>query len=521
MGNDAKQRVTDFVKALPAAHRVMIVSALVGLAMGGVMFAKWVMTPSYTVLYSGLEPEAVASAIEELDTLGVPYELEGGGSTVLVPREMLYETRASLAAEGITGTAEIPGYELLDGQGLTVSDFRQRVDYQRALEGELSKTLMAMDGVDSATVRLVLPQEELFSNEEKPVTASILLDTKRQLSEPEVESVTFLVSSAVEGLTPEQITVADASGVVLHAPGASGGATVATNRMMRQTQEYEAALAGDISKLLASAGGAPASVVVRAQLNFDETSTETERFDPRSQVVTSEALSEETFEGAGAGPGAEGTVGIDGDPVDAEGGASNTYNKTDATREFGVNRTVARTNQAPGSVERLSVAIVMDDGTLTGVESLPTGEVESLVAAAVGLDAQRGDTIAVSTMALPKPMVDEPEAVPAGPIALVPQVVGAFVLLVTCLVLFFMTRRRREPKQPKAQELETPVLELREVEEQTDVLSLHDEIVPASIGVPEPAGVSSGLDKEVRDLVSAQPEEIAVLLRSWLADRRS
>ena len=521
MQNDARQRATDFIKALPAAHRVMIVSALVGLAMGGVMFAKWVTTPSYTVLYSGLEPAAVASAIEELEGLGVPYELQGGGSTVLVPREMLYETRAQLASEGITGTTEVPGYELLDGQGLTVSDFRQRVDYQRALEGELSKTLMAMNGIDSATVRLVMPEEELFSDEEKAVTASILLGTKRQLTETEVESVTFLVSSAVEGLTPDQITVADATGVVLHAPGSSGGATVATNRMMRQTQEYEAALAADISKLLASAGGAPASVVVRAQLNYDETSTETERFDPRSQVVTSEAVSEETFEGVNAGPGAAGTVGIDGAETEPGEGASNTYNKSDATREFGVDRTIARTNQAPGSVERLSVAIVMDDGTLTGVETLPGGEVESLVAAAVGLDAARGDTIAVSTMALPKPQTDVPEVVPPGPMALLPQVAGAIVLLMTCLALFFMTRRRRTPKSKKA-EPEAPVLELRTVEEPTDVLQLDDDdMALAGLGMTEPAGVTSGLDKEVRDLVSAQPEEIAVLLRGWLADRRS
>lgn len=514
MATDARQRITDFIKALPAAHRVMIVAALAVLAMGGVMFSKWVTTPSYTVLYSGLGPEDVAGTIEELETLGVPYSLEGGGSTVLVPRDKLYETRAQLAGEGITGTTEVPGYELLDEQGMTVSDFRQRVDYQRALEGELSKTLMAMDGIDSATVRLVMPEEELFAERQKPVTASILLDTKRPLVETEVESVTFLVSSAVEGLTPEQITVADATGAVLHAPGSVGGASVATNRNLRQTQQYESALASDITKLLSSAGGAPASVVVRATLNFDEVETQTDTYDPRRRVAISEQAAEETFEGIGQAPGQAGTVGVDGEVTPPVEGTQNSYTKSDITREYGVSRTTATTRNAPGSVEKLSVAIVMDDGTLTGVEGLPTGDVESLVAAAVGLDPRRGDSVAVSTMALPKPGEVAEEPKPAGPMALVPQIVGAVVLLLTCLALFLMTRRRRGPK---VIELDTPVLELRDVADARD----DDQAPGETLRIPETVAVAGGLDREVRDLVAGQPEEIALLLRSWLADRRS
>ena len=514
---DPRQRITDFVKALPAAHRVMIVAAVAALAMGGVLFASWVTTPSYTVLYSGLAPEDVAGTIEELESLGVPYELEGGGSTVLVPRDKLYETRAQLAGAGITGQTQVPGYELLDDQGLTVSDFRQRVDYQRALEGELSKTLTAMDGIDSATVRLVMPEEELFTERQDPVTASILLDTKRPLAENEVESVTFLVSSAVEGLTPEQITVADAAGTVLHAPGSVGGASVATNRNLRQTQEFETALATDITKLLSSAGGAPASVVVRATLDFDETQTQTDNYDPRRRVALTEQTTEEQFEGVGSAPGQTGTVGIDGAELPAGEGATSTYNKTENSRQFGVSRTTSTTTNAPGSVEKLSVAIVMDDGTLSGVEALPVGEVESLVGAAVGLDPRRGDTIAVSSMALPKPGEVAEEPAPAGPIALVPQIVGAFVLVLTCLALFLMTRRRRSPK---VRDAEPTVLELSEGSYGDD---LTDDTVNLSDGIviPEPMpAVANGLDREVRELVSAQPEEIATLLRSWLADRR-
>lgn len=506
---DARQRATEFIKALPVAHRVLIVSALAGLVMAGMVFAKWVTTPSYTVLYSGLTNEAVAASIEQLETLGVPYKLEGGGSTVLVPRDQLYTTRASLAAEGLSGSTTPPGYELLDSQGLSVSDFRQRVDYQRALEGELSKTLMAMNGVNSATVRLVLPEEELFAENQEPVTASILLNTTRELNDQEVETVTFLVSSAVEGLTPDSITVADARGNVLHAPGDAGGTSVTSNRNMRQTRDFEQALAADIKALLAGAGGAPASVVVRASLNFDERQTETETYDPDNQVTTSEQVITEEYEGVGARPG--GAVGVDGGPVPDIAGQENTYSKEQATREFGVSRTTAQTISAPGAVDRLSVAVVMDDGSVTGADVLPAGEAEDLISAAVGLDEARGDTLAVSLMPMPRIEDAAVEEEPEGLLAMLPQIVAAVVLLLVCLALVLMTRRRKAA---------TPELVLPDTMP-AELQTFDIDELGAGNHALQPVGAPQSLEGEVRELVQSQPEEIALLLRSWLADRRN
>lgn len=504
---DIRDRITGFVRALPVAHRVAIAAALAALGMLGVLFVGWITTPTYTLLYSGLDDAALAAVIDGLETQGVPYRLEAAGSRVLVPREQLYATRASLAAEGVAGPTRPPGYELLDGQGLSVSDFRQRVDYQRALEGELARTLMAMEGIRAATVHLVMPEEELFAERQQPVTASVLLGTVRSLTETEVEAVTFLVASSVEGLEVGQITVADASGTVLHAPGDVGGSSVATNRNLRQTREFEKALAGDITTLLGQVtGGTPASVVVRSTLDFDELATETETFNPDAQVILSEQTSEERFEGAGAlAPG--GTVGLDGGPLPTEGGDSN-YQRDEALREFGVDRTTTRTVAAPGRVEKLSVAIVMDDGSLTGAAVPPDEEIEQLVSAAVGLDAERGDVIAVSTLPFPAmvedPAVEEPGMLPE----MVPQVAGVVVLLLVSIGLFLMTRRRgtvvteidRRPTQSLPAREETRVLEPPERE-------------PAMAGPSE-------LQSDVAELVQRQPEEIATLLRGWLADRR-
>lgn len=501
---DARERLTAFVKALPVAHRVAIVAAIAVVAMLAVPFVRWITTPSYTVLYSGLDDQAVAEVIDGLERDAVPYRLEAGGSRVLVPRERLYATRASLAAEGVAGRTTPPGYELLDEQGLSVSDFRQRVDFRRALEGELARTLAAMDGISEATVHVVTPERELFAERQEPVTASVLVSTSRPLVETEVEAVTFLVASSVEGLEVGQITVADAAGTVLHAPGDSGGAGVATNRNLRQTREYEQALAADIAGLLETVTSSPASVVVRATLNYDESEVETETFDDDGQVTLREQTSAERFDGTGVVPG--GTVGLDGGPLETDGGESS-YTKDETLREYGVDRVTERTVAAPGRVERLSVAIVADDGSLTGAQVPGDGELERLVGAAVGLEPERGDEVAVTTLPFPAPADSEPEPEGDDLLGYLPQAIGGLVLLVVSVLLFLMTRRRKVTVESVERTLPArPVLEAPpEREEQTQ---------------PEPALVGGRLHSDVVDLVERQPEEIATLLRSWLADRR-
>ncbi len=409
------------------------------------------------------------------------------------------------------------GYELLDDQGLTVSDFRQQVDYQRALEGELARTLMAMDGINGATVHLVLPEEQLFTERQQPTTASVLLDTGRTLSASEVEAVTFLVASSVQGLEAGGITVADASGMVLHSPGDTGVPGAVASRQLRETRAYEAAMASDITALLQRATGSPASVVVRASLNFDETSTETETYNPDTQVTLREQTLNEEFEGTGDGP--NGVVGVDGGPIE-EGAGDSSYTRDEVLREFGVDRTVTVTNQAPGQVEKLSVAIVMDDGTATGASVPGTTEVEDLVAAAVGLDEARGDSVAVTSVPFP---VSEDE--PASAVAMgdmlerIPQFVALLVFVLVAVALFLMTRRTSDEPAPAlaAAESPMPVIDI------DDTSPAEEPEAPAVEAPrrPRPTPPDDELKREVSELVERQPEEIAALLRGWLADQRS
>ncbi len=506
---ERRNRIGDMLVSLPLAHQVVIGIAAVVLAMAAFLFFQWVSTPSYTVLYSNLDDGTLATVVDELDRQGVSYEIEGGGSRVLVPKSEVYQVRAALATAGVQNGSVPQGYSILDDQGLNVSDFRQRVDYQRALEGEMELTLLAMNDITDATVHLVMPEESLFAEDEEPVTASVLLETSASLNELEVETVTFLVASGVEGLEPRNVTVADVDGAVLHAAGDIAADTAVSNRNLRMTRDFEAALATDVRNLLTSVVGEDsASVVVRAQLDFDEQSVETQTYDEESAVALRESTLNETYIGAGTPPG--GTLGVEGETVVTDTTGEYTYDREEVIREYGVDSVISREITAPGKVEQLSVAVVMDDGSLTGAIVPPAADVEALVAAAVGLDATRGDTISVSSIAYP--VAATPEEEPAAeaasamdPMAMVPQAVGGLVLLIVVVALLLMARGGGKKSKAASLEVVQPALG-----------------ASGSDGSPGLGETEDGasIHPEVMNLVQRQPEEIAVLLRSWLADRR-
>jgi len=513
---EQRSNISDMLRGLPLAHQVVIAIAAIILAMAGFFFFQWISTPSLTVLFNDLDDQNLAVVVDELERLGVPYEIEGGGNRVLVPKSEVYAVRSELAAAGVRSGANPEGYELLDGQGLNVSDFRQRVDYQRALEGELEKTLLAMDAINAATVHLVLPAETLFVQDEEPVTASVLIATNRSLAELEVETVTFLVAAAVEGLDTKNVTVADVGGMILQAGGEVTGSSVASNKNLRMTRDFEASLANDVGNILtAVVGPNAASVVVHADLDFDETSTETQTYENADATVLADSNMRETYTGVGDPPG--GTLGVEGEEVITEDGAAYTYERDEVITEYGVDQIITRTVTAPGKVESISVAVVMDDGSLTGAPVPEMAEVEALIAAAVGLEIDNGDTLSVT--AIPFPVAteavatDEEAAAAARPdiMSLIPQAIGGLVILLVAGALLLMSRG---PKKPKAVPIEAT----------TPALGASTGAAGAEHGAPAGVGAGSGADSgippDVMTLVQRQPEEIAVLLRGWLADRR-
>ncbi len=505
-----RNRLRPMLGAVSASQRVVIVVALAILVGAGFLFSRWLTTPSYAVLYSNLDDASLSKVIDQLNANKATYKLNG--NQVMVPISQVYTDRARLASAKVGGQTVPPGYELFDNQSLTASSFTQQVNYQRALEGELDKTLNALAGVRTASVRLAIPQDALFAADQKPVTAAVLLNTSASLPASEVDTVVFIVSSAVQGLDAKNVTVADTSGTVLSAPGAAGAGATGDGQT-RQRQDLEGSLTSDVQRLVSMATGKPGAVVVHAALNFDQRTSQVETYDPKASTPLNQATTTETLTGNPAG--AAGIIGVAGGALQSAASTATAYSKFDSSTTFGAGHQVTSTTVAPGQVQKLSVGIVVDDGTKTHAAAPNMPQLTQLVSAALGLDPARGDTISISAVPYPAASATPKATSAPGATSMITQVAGAAVLVIVALFLLLMAKgRRKGGGEPMGITAVT-----RRV------------LAPGASGSGESRGAlgsaSGGLPvlasarQDVMDMVVRQPEEIAILLRSWLADRKT
>jgi flagellar M-ring protein FliF len=534
-----KRRAGTVWSGFTSGQKTMLALAAAGLILGGYMFTKWASEPQWAALYGNLTATDAASVTSELGSAGVAYKLSDGGATVMVPQADVYQLRLDMSAKGLP-TQGSPGYALLDKQGITTSEFRQRVDYQRALEGELARTISAIDGVSGVDVHLVIPAEDLFTDDASHPSASVMLrpTAGRKFTSGQVRAIVHLVSSSVEGLEPEAVAVADSSGKVLSAPGEEDPLAGAEGHAA-QAKAYEDGLANSITQLLAPVTGAGGAVVrVNAVLDFDQRQTTTERFEnPETAPVLAESSTSETFTGPGGTAG--GVLGPDGIPAAVGAGATD-YSKEDTERTFAVGKVTEQAKSAPGRVTRLSVAVLLDQKSKADSE-----EVSTLVAAAAGVDPGRGDVVEVSRMAFDRSAQQETakemEAAQAqqSRSQMMNMIQTGVAMLLVLVVLFLAWRSARKAAVTRVP-LSTPgaLPSGLSAEDLALLNTARAAIAPGSVppGRSEaeayglPAGATAALGSgashevdvsdEIGELIDRQPEEVAQILRGWLAEKR-
>src|SRR3954454_18194368 len=399
-----KRRVVAAYRAFTPAQLVLAGLLVVLTLVGGLMFYRWVSAPTYAVLYTGLDAKDAADVTTQLTTDGVEYKLSNNGGTVEVPTAALDKERVALGAAGLP-KAGTGGWETLDKEGLTTSSFRQQVDYQRALEGEIGKTLRGIDGIDAAQVHLVLPEERLFTDQQRNARASVVLTTRRTLGKEQVQAVTSTVSSAVPDLDPAAVSITDSDGRLLSSK--AGGSDDQT----AQQATYEDAQTARAQSMLDQLVGSGHSVVrVSAELDFDKTKTTKKTVDATKSAVTGSDKTTETYRApdgstsGGAVTATDPTAGI----ASTTNGASE-YEKKAEKNTVVPSEQLDETQKATGTVKRQSVAVVLD----TSAKNLPpNAQVQQLVAAALGLDPKRGDTIVVSSTGFDT-VPDQPKKAPS------------------------------------------------------------------------------------------------------------
>lgn len=395
-----------FVHGLTLRQKVMIALSLVLVAGVLWLFVSLIGQGEYKTLYSGLSPDEAQSLVRRLQAENIPARLSADNSTLSVPANEVDKARLEMAAKGLPVTGR-QGFEIFDKPNWAGSDFVEQVNYQRALEGELERTIESMNGVDAVRVHLVLPHESLFTERERPAKAAVLvkLEPGARLSDNDLSAIQYLVASSVDNLKPDDVTVVDAEGRVPLLAHHQQGSQAA--------QDLEKALTQKVLATLTPVVGTDdvrAAVTVEYELGSTDNTQET--YDPNNSVVLTSQTSDQTSNtGTPQGvPGATSNVPQNQQAAasagTAEGVPQSETSKTD-NKTYGVGHTVKRVVEPPGSIKRISAAVLVNDAIEPAAQNAQGAparrkrtpdemkQIQALAAAAIGIDPARGDKLDV------------------------------------------------------------------------------------------------------------------------------
>jgi len=489
-------RAKDLANRLNPVQKIGLGAIVVTVAVGALVLGRTTTSTSMSPLYTDLQSADASAVVDALAAKNVKYQLTDAGHTVLVPSSDVYNLRVSMAGAGLPNSSQ--GYSLLDKQGITTSDFRQHVDYQRALEGELDKTLEAMNGA--------LPDESVFIDTPANPTASVLLVGKSTngINSDTVDAVVHLVASGVKNLKPADVTVIDSTGAVLSAAGVDTGATGASGQN-KATTAFEQRMSSSLTTLLSRTTGAgKVAVTVSADLNLDQVQSTSENYgpigsDPGTYVI-SEQTATEIYSNGAAAAGATGVLGPDGAIVTA------------------TTLPVSTATTAPGTIRQLHVAVLVDDKAVSADQAKT---IEGLVATAAGIDATRGDSLTVSRLPFDTSAqaqsallskADTTATKAAQKTQMIRTLAIAFVIVVALLLAYRSTRRARR--------LTTTPINIGEIGMARRVPAAA-ELEPT---LNDAAAAAVSMDHhedtmgEITMIADRRPEDVANVLRTWLAE---
>lgn len=535
--------------------------AAVALAAAGLLFWFAIQSakPPMGLLFSGLEARDSAAIVEKLEAQGVAYELRADGTTILVPQEEALRLRMTFAQEGLPAGGGV-GYEIFDNQDtLGVSSFQQSVNKLRALEGELSRTIRALDVIENARVHLALPEKRLFRENAQAPSASIVVRPRgnRRLSNEQVAAIQHLVASAVEGMTPERVSVVDDKGQLL----ANGEGADTPGAMQSRQQERQAAfeerVRAQVEDIVASiAGPGKARVQVSADMDFTRTTRESVTYDPDGQVLRSTQTRSNSQDSQNTE--SQENVSVGGNLPDGEsaGGGTDQSRETEQGSETTENFEISNTKEVQvvegGELKRLSVAVAVDGNWVTpeggGAAAYQARSEEdmqkiaTLVRSAIGFSETRGDTLEVVNVQFAQAAAESlpPEESGfmglTGPmiLRLVEILILALVTLMAILLIFRpLIKRLLEQSAPGlapagaiagpggtviAGALPAPGQAATadqamiagpksETESMIDIAKIEGQVRESSV-------------KKVGEIVNAHPEEAMSIMRAWLHESR-
>lgn len=414
MAEEALLEREDIAEEAPSApakssalkNQTTIIAIVVGVIVVGAALGFFFLKPKYNTLYTNLNQSDAAAIGSYLQKNNIPFKIGGNGDAIGVANTSVPKLRLELASKGLPRGGSV-GFEIFDKTNLTVTDFSQKLNYRRALEGELARTIGSLESVKSAKVHLALAQKNLFKNSEEKSTASVVIvaDGGMELNQEQIKGIRYLVASAIQGLEPQDVQITDMSGnslVDFNDESTQQQQKLAYNEKL--VKDYENKLESNLMKLLSPILGTGNVLVnVTAEMNFDESEIDIELYAPvddkgnaHEPVIRSEKISTEKYKKgqgpSGAVPGAQTNL-----PSFAGKNKSTTkdgrdYVKEDKTRNYEISRTIEKVKKAVGLIEKVSVAVVVNKD----ITPSERATLRRTIAVAAGLDLERGDQIAIN-----------------------------------------------------------------------------------------------------------------------------
>ncbi len=545
--------IIDRIKADPKVPLMVAGAAAIAVI---VALFLWMRSPDYRVLLSNLSAKDGGDIVSQLTQMNMPYQLADNGSAILVPADKVHELRLKLAQAGLPKGGNT-GFELLDKEQFGISQFSEQVNYQRALEGELSRTIESLSPVQTARVHLAIPKPTLFVREQKSPTASVTVGLLpgRALDEGQISAIVHMVSGSVSGLTSSNVIIVDQAGRLL-TNNDNSQQSVSTSQM-RLTQETEARLKQRIEDLLAPlVGRANVQAQVTAQVDYSKVEQTAEEYKPNQRPDSAAVRSRQSSQsqqnsngGPGGVPGA-----LSNQPVSAPSAPvetakadtkdnknaspadnksnSNINSQSDETTNYEVDRKISHTQRQIGVVDRLSVAVIInwlpqkkEDGT-EEMQPLPPEmikEIESLTREAMGYSVSRGDSLSITNSRFTDEgqLTEEPSLF-TSPV-IIAQALEYGKILLLLLVGWLLWRKGIRPqwqRYRKAQQAEAEARMFKATQMKTPLVAddvISDDMDEKTRRRLTRQRVSAEIQSQrIREMADKDPQVVAMVISQWL-----
>ncbi len=482
------------------------------LILSAIFFYQWATKVEYAALFTNMQADNAGKIVDGLKAMNIPYQLTDAGKTIMVPKDQVYEVRLSLATKGLVSEGGL-GFELFDKSNLGATDFERNINYQRALQEELRRTIIKIDAVSQARVHLVLPEKSAFIENQRKAQASIVLELKPmvKLQPAQVKGIAELVAGSVENLSVEDVNIVDSAGRILNDNMSDSGTSGLQLTQLELKRDFEKSLEDRVQQLLESIYGSN-KIVTMITANLDFNQKEANRVVwGKEGVVASEQLVQ-------SNTNTTNSTGIVGDPNRVTLGDTPEVNNAgldiSSTKNYEINRVEEKEIFAPGRVLSISTAVAING------ELLPEAEIriKDIVGAAIGFDSIRGDTINILSTKFDQSGLDEAKAEMAIVDAEAKKQelidnwmswgfkgIGGLIFLILGLLLV-RTLKSRSPSPELELILQQPV-SVKNIEEQLEKKEIKDNYAAE--------------DEEIKKIFHNQPEVAAQIIKTWLDESGS